>query len=75
MDIPLKLNFAENYCIIEGPRKNPGESSLKEEMRSQLKIGVKTRSFSVQLFPSHDITKNSLEREIEGCIKLVMTGN
>ena len=42
----------------------PEESNLKAEMRSQLKIGVATRSSSVQLFPSHDITKTSLEREI-----------
>ena len=51
------------------------ESSLKAEMRSQLKIRVATRSSSVQLFPGHDITKTSLEREIEGFIKLVVTGN
>ena len=51
------------------------ESSLKEEMRGQLKIGVAIRSSSVQLFQCHDITKTSLEREIEGFIKLVVTGN
>ena len=44
-------------------------------MKSQLRIGVATRSSSVQLFPGHDLTKTSLEREIEGSIKLVMTGN
>ena len=53
----------------------PEDSSLKEEMRSQLKIGVATRSSSVQLFPGHDIIKTSLEREIEGFIKLVVIGN
>ena len=53
----------------------PDESSLKAEMRLQLKIGVATRSSLVQLFPGHDITKTSLEREIEGFIKLVVTGN
>ena len=53
----------------------PKETSLKVEMRSQLKIGVGTRSSSVQLFPGHDITKTSLEGEIEGFIKLVVTGN
>ena len=53
----------------------PEESSLKVEMRSQLKIGVATRNSSVRLFPGHDITKTSLEREIEGFIKLVKTGN
>ena len=53
----------------------PEESSLKAEMRSQLKIGVATRSSSVQLFLGHNITKTSLEREIEGFIKLVVTGN
>ena len=53
----------------------PEENSLKVERRSQLKIGVATRSLSVQLFSGHDITKTSLEREIEGFIKLVMTGN
>ena len=37
----------------------PEESSLKAEMRSQLKIGVTTRSSSVQLFPGHDITETS----------------
>ena len=53
----------------------PEEISLKEEMRLQLKIRVTIRSSSVQLFPGHDITKTSLEREIEGFIKLVVTGN
>ena len=53
----------------------PEESSLKAETRSQLKIGVTTRNSSVQLFPSHNITKTSIEREIEGFIKLVETGN
>ena len=51
------------------------ESSLKEKMKSQLKIGVATRSLSVQLFLGHDIIKTSLEREIEGLFKLVVTGN
>ena len=63
MDILLKFNFAENYSRIGVPTK-PEESSLKVEMRSQLKIGVATRSSSVQLFQGHDITKTSLEREI-----------
>ena len=63
MDILLKFNFAENYSIIEGSAK-PEERSLKVEMRSQLKIGVATRSSSVPLFPGHDITKTSLDREI-----------
>ena len=40
------------------------ESSLKAEMRSQLNIGVATRSSSVQLFLGHDIIKTSLEKEI-----------
>ena len=53
----------------------PEESSLKVEMRLQLKIGVVKRRSSVQLFPGHDITKTSIERKIEGFIKLVMTGN
>ena len=44
-------------------------------MRSQLKIAVATRSSLVQLFPGHDIIKTSLERDIEGLFKLVMTGN
>ena len=51
------------------------EESLKAEKRLQLKIGVAKRNSSVQLFPGHDITKTSLEREIEGFIKLVETGN
>ena len=42
----------------------PEESGLKAETRSQLKIVVATRNSSVQLFPDHDITKTSLEREI-----------
>ena len=53
----------------------PEESSLKAEKMSQLKIGVATRSSSVQLFPGHDITKTSFEREIESFIKLVVIGN
>ena len=42
----------------------PKESSLKSEMRSQLKIEVATRSSSIQLFLGHDITKTSLKGEI-----------
>ena len=51
------------------------EISLKAEKMLQLKIGVATRSSSVQLFLGHDITKTSFEREIESFIKLVVTGN
>ena len=81
MDISFKFNFQK---IIAGSKKiiaeskllaKPEESSLKAEMRSQHKIGVAIRNSSVQLFPGHDITKTSLEREIEGFIKLVETGN
>ena len=38
-------------------------------MKSQLRIEVATRNFSVQLFPGHDTTKTSLEGEMEGYIK------
>ena len=74
MDILLKFNFAENYTRIEGPSKAKRKQS-QSRMRSQLKIGVSIRSLLVQLFPGHDITKTSLEREIEGFIKLAVTGN
>ena len=66
--------FIENYSRSKVPVKLE-ESSLKAEMRSQLKIAVTTRSSLVQLFPGHDIIKTSLEREIEGLFKLVTTGN
>ena len=74
MDILLKFNFAEITAESKVPAK-PEASSLKAEMRSQLKNGVATRSSAVQLFPGHDITKTSLQREIESFIKLVVTGN
>ena len=77
MDILLKFNFAENFSRIKGPsktRRKKSQSILKAEIMSQLKL-VTTRSSSIQLFPGHDITKTSLEREIEGFIKLVMTEN
>ena len=38
-------------------------------MKSQLKIGVATGSSFFQSFPSHDITKISLEEEIEDLSK------
>ena len=38
-------------------------------MRSQLKVGVSTRSLFVQLIPGYYISKTSLEEEIEGLFK------
>ena len=74
MDIVLKFNFVKNYSIIEGPSKTRRKQSQSRN-EVTIKIGVATRSSSVQLFLGHDITKTSLEREIEGFIKLVVTGN
>ena len=70
-----QIQFLQKITAESKVPAKPEESSLKAEMRPQLKIGVARRSSSIQLFPGHDIIKTSLERKIEGLFKLVVTGN
>ena len=69
MDILLKFNFCRKVQQKRKSQQKPEEISLKAEMRSQLKVGVATRSLFVQLIPSYDISRTSLEEEIEGLFK------
>ena len=70
-----QIQFLHKITAESKVPAKPEEISLKAQMTSQLKIGVTTISSSVQLFPGHDIIKTSLDREIEGLFKLVVTGN
>ena len=69
MDILLKFNFAEKIQQKRKSQQKPEEISLRAETRSQLKVGVVTRSLFVKLIPGYDISRTSLDEEIEGLFK------
>ena len=63
MDILLKFYLQENTIELKAPaRTRRNQSNSRDE--------VAIRNILIQLFPSHNTAKTSLEGEMEGCIKL-----